>query len=336
MVNVSTSYLGLDLKNPLIAASSGITSNLNNLIELEKKGVAAVVLKSLFEEEIVAEMKHNFQDMNMQGFLYPESVDFYETTRVESDEATLKYLELIREAKKHLSIPVIASINCVTANQWTYFPREIQNAGADALELNLFILPTESSRTGESNEALYFSIIEEVKKQVTIPVSVKLSFYFSNLMEMLTRISQTGIKGLVLFNRYYTPDIDIETLQVTSGNVLSHPGDLSLTLRWIALMSGRISCDLAATTGIHEGKDLIKILLAGADVAQIASTFYLKGFGQIEKMLGELESWMQVKSFNSISDFKGMLSQANVHNPASYERVQFMKYFRGYKYSGAD
>lgn len=334
MISLNTSYLGLDLKNPIIAASSGMTSKLSNLIELEKNGVGAVVLKSLFEEEIVAEMDSRMQQMNMQGFIYPETVEFYEKTEQANDESTLKYLDLIREAKQHLSIPVIASVNCVTAGQWTYFPREIQNAGADALELNLFILPTDLKRTSAENEEVYFSIIEEVKKQVSIPVSVKTSFYFSNLLQILTRLSETGIKGLVLFNRYYSPDIDIDNLQVTSGNILSHPEDLSLTLRWIAMMSGRVSCDLAATTGIHEGKGLIKVLLAGADAAQVASVFYEKGFVQATKMLQELEFWMKSKSFNSISDFRGLLNQANVSNPAAYERVQFMKYFRGYQHSG--
>jgi dihydroorotate dehydrogenase (fumarate) len=326
--------MGLDLKNPLIAASSGITSSLSNLIEIEKHGVAAVVLKSLFEEEIVAEMSSRLQQMNMQGFIYPETVEYYEKTDEADNEATIKYLEFIREAKKHLNIPVIASVNCVTADQWTYFPREIQNAGADALELNLFILPTDLKRTSSQNEEIYFSIIEEVKKQVSIPVAVKTSFYFSNLLQMLTRLSETGIKGLVLFNRYYTPDIDIDNLQVTSGNILSHSDDLSMTLRWIALMSGRVSCDLAATTGIHEGKDLVKVLLAGADVAQIASVFYQKGFVHASNILQDLEFWMKSKSFNSISDFRGLLNQANVNNPAAYERVQFMKYFRGYKHTG--
>jgi dihydroorotate dehydrogenase (fumarate) len=334
MNSLNTSYLGLDLKNPLIVASSGITSKLSNLIELEKHGVSAIVLKSLFEEEIVAEMGNRMQQMNMQGFIYPETVEFYEKTEEANEETTLKYLEFIRDAKKHLNIPVIASVNCVTAGQWTYFPREIQNAGADALELNLFILPTDLKRTPEQNEEVYFSIIEEVKKQVSIPVAVKTSFYFSNLLQMLTRLSETGIKGLVLFNRYYSPDIDIDNLQVTSGNILSHPEDLSLTLRWIALMSGRVSCDLAATTGIHEGKDIIKVLLAGADAAQIASVFYEKGFVHASKMLQDLETWMKSKSFNSISDFRGLLNQANVNNPAAYERVQFMKYFRGYKHTG--
>lgn len=336
MISLNSSYLGLDLKNPLIAASSGVTSNVSNLLELEKHGVSAVVLKSLFEEEIVAEMNSRMQEMNMHGFIYPETVEFYETKDAVEDEATIKYLEFIRDAKKHLRIPVIASVNCVTSGQWTYFPREIQNAGADALELNLFILPTDVQRSGQQNEEVYFSIIEEVKKQVSIPISVKTSFYFSNLLQMLNRISESGVKGLVLFNRYYSPDIDIDTLQVTNGNILSHPGDLSLTLRWIALMSGRVSCDLAATTGIHESADLIKVLLAGADVAQVASVFYQKGFVHAERMLLELEGWMKAKSFNSISDFRGLLSQVNVNNPAAYERVQFMKYFRGYKYSGVE
>jgi dihydroorotate dehydrogenase (fumarate) len=334
MVDLSAKYMGLKLRNPLIAASSGITSNVKNLVELEQQGIAAVVLKSLFEEEIVSEMKNSFQSMGMQGFVYPETLDYYEYVNTEKEETSLKYLELIREAKQALHIPVIASINCVTSGQWTYFPGELQKAGADALELNLFILPTDIRRSGKENEELYFSIIEEVKKQVTIPVSVKTSFYFSNLLQMLTRISETGIDGLVLFNRYYAPDIDIEKLQLTNGNVLSHSEDLSLTLRWIAIMAGRVSCDVAATTGIHTGKDLIKVLLAGASVAEIASVLYHQGLNSVESILNELTTWMETKSFKSIHEFKGLLSQENVPDPAAYERVQFMKYFRGYKSDG--
>ncbi|NJK94637.1 MAG: dihydroorotate dehydrogenase-like protein [Bacteroidales bacterium] len=331
MIDLSVSYLGLELKSPLIAASSGITSGIKNLTELEKRGVGAVVLKSLFEEEIVSEMKRKFQTMNMQGFVYPETLDFYEKSDSGEEETAIKYLELIREAKKTLQIPVIASINCVTSGQWTYFPREIQNAGADALELNLFILPTDVKRTALENESIYFSIIEEVKKQVTMPIAVKTSFYFSNLLQMLTRISESGVNGLVLFNRFYAPDIDIDSLELTNGNVLSHSEDLSLTLRWIALISGRISCDLAATTGIHTGRDLAKVLLAGADVAEIASVLYQHGLGSVDTILGDFTNWMNTKGFSSLRDFKGMLSQENVSNPAAYERVQFMKHFRGYK-----
>jgi dihydroorotate dehydrogenase (fumarate) len=323
--------MGLQLKNPLIAASSGITSNIKNLIELEKKGIGAVVLKSLFEEEIVAELKSNFSGMGKQGFIYPETLDFYEQMDSQEEETSLKYLELVREAKAKLEIPVIASINCVTSGQWTYFPKEIQNAGADALELNLFILPTDSQRTSLENEQIYISIIEEVRKRVSIPIAVKSSFYFSNLMQMLTRISETGINGMVLFNRYYSPDIDIDHMEITNGYVLSHPEDLSLTLRWIAVMADRINTDLAATTGIHGGKDLIKVLLAGAKVAEIASVLYYQGINTVPQILSELSSWMESKSFQTIEEFRGRLSQANVSNPAAYERVQFMKYFRGYK-----
>lgn len=334
MVDLSVNYLGLSLRNPLVAASSGITSGVKNLIELEQRGVAAVVLKSLFEEEIVSEMKNNLQLMGMHGFVYPETLDYYEYANTEKEETSLKYLDLIRDAKQLLKIPVIASINCITSGQWTYFPRELQKAGADALELNLFILPTDIRRSGKENEDLYFSIIEEVRKQVTIPVSVKTSFYFSNLLQMLTRISETGIDGLVLFNRYYAPDIDIDNLQLTNGSVLSHSEDLSLTLRWIAIMAGRVSCDLAATTGIHTGKDLIKVLLAGANVAEIASVLYQQGLGSVESILNELTTWMETKSFKTIKEFKGLLSQENIPNPAAYERVQFMKYFGGYKSAG--
>lgn len=331
MANLSTTFMGLQLKNPVIAASSGITSNLKNISSLEKHGAAAIVLKSLFEEEIVLEMQKQFSHMGSHGFTYPESLEFYEQSEFHEEETTYKYLDLIHQAKKNTEIPIIASINCITAGQWTYFPKEIEKAGADALELNLFILPTDLRRGAEENEQLYFSIIKEVRKQIKIPVAVKTSFYFSNLTQMLTRISESGINGLVLFNRYYSPDIDIDTLEITNGNILSHPEELSLTLRWVALMADRASCDIAATTGIHGAKELIKVLLAGARAGEIASTLYSNGLDVINKILNDLNQWMEAKSFETIDDFCGNLSQANISNPAAYERVQFMKYFRGYK-----
>jgi dihydroorotate dehydrogenase (fumarate) len=300
------------------------------MLELQKHGAAAVVLKSLFEEEILREMNANLHRMSSEGFLYPETVDFYDFYET-PEEATVKYLGQIQEAKKNLSIPVIASINCITASQWTYFPRQLELAGADALELNIFVLPTDFNRTAEENEKIYFDIIREVKKQVTIPVIVKLSYYFSNLATMLKRISATGIDGLVLFNRFYNPDFDIETLEFTSGAVLSNPSDLYLSLRWIAILAGRVDCSLAASTGVHDGTALIKQLLAGASAVEIASTIYKNGHEQIRIILDELTNWMDRKEFTSIDQFRGMLSQSKSENPAAFERVQFMKYFRGFQ-----
>ena len=330
-MNLSTSYLGLHLKNPIIAASSGLTDSVEKIVDLEKQGVGAVVLKSLFEEEIIAEMDSKMKQMASTGFIYPETLDYYDRPENEEEESALKYLKLIKDAKAAVNIPIMASINCVSSKNWTYFPSQIEEAGADALELNLFVLPTDFSRENADNEEVYFDIISEVLKHVKIPVSIKISFYFSNLGSMVQRLSKTGIKGIVLFNRFYSPDIDIDKMQVTSGFVLSSPAELALSLRWIAIMSDRINCDIAASTGVHSGEDMIKQLLAGARTVQIASALYKNYAGQIEAMLNDLKEWMQSKGFNSIEEFRGKLAQKNVKNPAAYERIQFMKNFRGYK-----
>jgi dihydroorotate dehydrogenase (fumarate) len=330
MINLSTNYLGLSLKNPIIVGSCGLTDNIESLFELEKAGAAAVVLKSLFEEEILREINANMGKMNSDMFLYPETVDYYEYLDV-PQESPDKYLELIKDAKHGLTIPVVASINCVSAGQWTYFPKRVEAAGADALELNLFILPTDLNRSAEENEKVYFDIINEVTKQVKIPVSIKISSYFSNLANMLKKLSESDIEGMVLFNKYYNPDIDIDALEVTSGNVLSSPSDISNSLRWIAIMSNRVKCDLVASTGIHSGQAIIKQILAGATAVEIASAIYKNGNSVISEMLTDIEKWMASKKYSSIDAFKGKMAQSLTTNPAAFERVQFMKYFREMK-----
>ncbi|MFO7658537.1 MAG: dihydroorotate dehydrogenase-like protein [Bacteroidales bacterium] len=330
MANLSTQFAGLQLKNPVIIGSSGLTDSVSSIQELEANNAAAVVLKSLFEEEILVEMQSKHNSMSAEGFIYPETLDFYEHADLEEESST-KYLDLITSVKKVVSIPVIASINCVTSAQWTYFPKQIETAGADALELNIFLLPSDFKRSSEDNEKIYFEIITEVLNRVKIPVICKLSYYFSNLGTFLQNVSKTGIKGLVLFNRFYNPDFDINTLELTSGGVLSNPSDLYLSLRWIAIMADRAACDLAASTGIHDGKALIKQLLAGASAVEVASAIYKNGPACISAMINELNEWMDTKKYVAIDDFKGKLSQSKSSNAAAYERVQFMKYFRGYR-----
>jgi dihydroorotate dehydrogenase (fumarate) len=330
MTDLTTKYMGISLRNPLIAGSSGLTDNKENILKLEKYGIGGVVLKSLFEEEIIIEKQSNLKRMTSGGFLYPETVEFYEFEEGPR-ESTIEYLNLIRELKKASVIPIIASINCVTASQWTYFPKEIESAGADAIELNLFILPSDLNRSAEENEKVYFQIIDEVVKQVKIPVAVKISYYFSNLATMIKRLSETNISGIVLFNKFYSPDFDIDTFDMTSGNVLSSPGDLPVSLRWIAIMAERVSCDLAASTGVHDGSALIKQLLAGAKAVQITSVLYKYGIEHVAKILEDLKNWMEKHKFSSIDQFRGKMSQSKSSDPASYERIQFMKYFRGYQ-----
>ena len=329
MADISVEYLGLNLKNPIIVGSSGLTEKTETIRNLEQNGAAAVVLKSLFEEEIILEKQASLSQMGSGGALYPETLDLYQYEDVPR-ESTAEYLDLIRNVKKQVSIPVLASINCMTAQQWTWFPRELESAGADALELNLFILPSDTDRSAEESEKVYFDIIGEVAEKVNIPVSLKISYYFSNLATMIKKLSETKIKGLVLFNRFYSPDIDLDNFEITSGSVLSSPGDISLSLRWIAIMTERVDCDLAASTGIHDGSAVIKQLLAGANAVQIVSAIYKHGGEKIGEMLHDMELWMAKHGFNSIGDFRGKLSQGKSENPAAFERVQFMKYFRGY------
>ncbi len=329
MVDLSVKYLGLDLKTPLIAASSGLTDNVDNLWKFEKLGVGAVVLKSIFEEEIRIEKASLLAGMKSGGFIYPETMEFYDYNEDAHKESTHQYLTLVREAKKKIHIPVIPSINCVTAEQWTFFPKELELAGADAIELNIFIMPSDITRTKEENEKIYLDIIKEVKSQVKIPIAIKISYYFSDLAITLKKFSESGIKGIVLFNRFYSPDIDIDTLEVTSASVLSNPGDFTNSLRWIAIMKDHVSCDLAASTGIHDGQSMIKMLLVGAKAIQVATAFYKNGIDYSADMIVFLQNWMKRKGYKSIEEFRGMMSQHETSNPAIFQRVQFMKYFRG-------
>jgi len=329
MPNLSTTYLGLKLKNPIVAASSGLTDSIEGIKSLEQAGVSAVVLKSIFEEEIVSEMETNMKKMATESFLYPETLEFYEEN--EEKNISTQYLELIKEAKKAVNIPVIASINCITSDYWTYFPKMVEEAGADAIELNVFILPSDLNRNKAVNEQIYFDIISKVKDQVNIPVSVKISYYFSDLARFIEKLSKSEMDGIVLFNRFYNPDFDIEKMEVTSGSVLSSPHDFHIPLRWISIMSGRVDCSLASSTGIHDGAAVVKQLLAGADVVEIASTIYQNGHSQIGKMLEFIQSWMNSKGFDNIEDFKAKMNQKESKRPAAYERIQFMRYFRGYQ-----
>jgi dihydroorotate dehydrogenase (fumarate) len=329
MADLSVEYMGLKLRNPIIVGSSGLTDKTESIRNLEQNGAAAIILKSLFEEEIILEKQASIGQMQSGGALYPETLDFYQYEDAPR-ESTAEYLEMLRKVKSEVSIPVIPSINCMTAKQWTWFPKELESAGADALELNLFILPSDMKRSVEETEKVYFDIITEVADRIKIPVALKISYYFSNLAKIIIKLSETSIKGLVLFNRFYSPDIDIDKFEITSGSVLSSPGDLSLSMRWIAIMAERVKCDLAASTGIHDGTAVIKQLLAGADAVQVVSAIYRHGGERIAEMLHDLETWMDKNNFKNIEDFKGKLSQSKSDNPAAYERVQFMKYFRGY------
>ncbi|MCG7852005.1 MAG: dihydroorotate dehydrogenase-like protein [Methanosarcinaceae archaeon] len=324
MVDLSTDYLGITLRNPVIIGSSGLTSSVENIKKLEENGAGAVVLKSIFEEEIVFEYEDILKEAASEGFNL-DQFDYYDF-QIKGDKID-KYIKLIEECKKNISIPVIPSINCIYSHEWTFFTKQLQEAGADALELNMSFLPSDFDRTSEEKERAYFEIIEKIQTEVSIPIALKISYYFSNLGQMIRKLSNTGISGLVLFNRFYSPDFDINTLEVISTNVLSTPSELPLSLRWIAMMAERVNCDLAASTGVHDGTGVIKQILAGANAVQVVSSLYKNGIVYIQEMLKTVEEWMEKKGYNSLSEFRGKMSQAKSINPAAYERVQFMKYF---------
>ena len=326
MVNLETSYMGLKLKNPLIVGSSGLTNSVENIIEIARHGAGAVVLKSLFEEQIMNAASLTLSQ-NPGSNAYPEAEDYIRNYTREKD--VTRYLDLIEESKKAVDIPVIASINCISNTEWINFAKLIEQAGADGLEINVFVLPSNPDNDSEKNEAVYFELIEKIMAVVNIPVALKISYYFSSLAQMVMKLSWTGVKGIVLFNRFFSPDIDIEHLEVKSSNVFSTPAEITTSLRWIAMLSNRVHCDLAASTGVHDGVGLIKQLLAGAKAVQVASVLYKKGFQEIDSILETLSGWMDRKNFNTLDDFIGKMSIDEADNPAAYERVQFMKHFSG-------
>jgi len=324
MTDLSVKYLGLNLKNPIIVSSCGLTNSIENLVKIEKEGGAAVVLKSLFEEQIMYETDQ-LLSVNGSGYYYAEAEDYITSY---SDEHSIEdYLNFIRTAKKAVNIPIIASINCVSSAEWTSFAKRIQEAGADALELNISILPASIEVERHSNEKIYFDIIKALKREISMPFSIKIGNYFSALAHTIVHLSWTGVSGIVLFNRFCSPDIDIEKLETTQSNMYSSPGDYQESLRWISLLSDKVYCDMAATTGIHSGNTVIKQLLAGAKAVEIASVLYQNGFEHIGVMLAEIELWMQSQQIEALKNIIGIMSYKNIQSPDSYLRVQFMKHF---------
>jgi dihydroorotate dehydrogenase (fumarate) len=324
-MNLNTEYLGLKLKNPIIIGSSGLTDKVEKLIKLEENNAGAVVLKSLFEEQLYAE---TFKTMNSGGSRYPDAYDYIHEYTI--DKALNEYFELISNAKKNIQIPVIASINCTSDSKWTHFAKDMESAGADAIELNISLLPSDPFTDSEDNEKLYFTIVEKVSDIVKIPISIKISHYSAELSQLIYNLSATKkVKGITLFNRFYNPDIDLDTLQITSSNVFSTPDEYTLPLRWIALLSGKVDADLCATTGIHDGKTAAKLILAGAQAVQIVSAIYKSGPEYINTIIDELKSVGKKVGFNSIEQMRGKLSYKNKNYNRTFERIQFMKYFGG-------
>ena len=323
MTNLKTTFMGLELKNPVIVGSSGLTDSVEKIIKLEKFGIGAVVLKSLFEEQILMEMG---ESGNQNFYDYPEAHDY---ARYYTKERSLNdYLNLIKGAKKSVSIPVIASVNCVSSKEWVSFSKDIENAGADALEINVSMLPSDINHSSTENEKIYFDIISEVRKNIKIPISLKMSSYSAGLAQLIQKLSWTkNLDAFVLFNRYYSPDIDINKMKITSSNIFSSHDEISTSLRWIALLSNKIKLPLVASTGIHDSEGVIKQILAGAQAVQVVSTIYKNKEKYIAEIINGIENWMNKNNYNSLDDFRGLLSYEKAKNAASFERVQFMKYY---------
>jgi dihydroorotate dehydrogenase (fumarate) len=342
MENLQTTYMGLRLRNPLIAGSCGLTNSIANIKELAGKGVGAIVVKSMFEEQIHIETEKVIKTDKGNVETFTHAPDTLLSKRIyDYDEAysyiydfakrnTLgKYLEFLSAAKQSVDIPVFASINCVSDQDWHSFAKKIEETKVDGLELNIYILPSDWRRNSEDNEKVYFDIIREVRNYVNMPIAVKIGYYFSSLAQSVKKLSESGIKGLVMFNRPYNTDFNIDDLTQSHGSIYSTQEEYTHTLRWISILSGHTGCDLSASTGIHDYKAFVKQLLAGATTVQIASALYKEGFDIIPDILNGTSGWMNKHGFTDINSFRGKMSKSNLENPAAIERVQFMKLYSG-------
>ena len=326
MASLKTKYMGLELRSPIIAGSCGLTSDVNKMVEMEKAGVGAVVLKSIFEEQINEETSGVFKAGYGMSDAYPEAEDYIKTY-IRSNTIQ-KYVDLVRDAKSRLTIPVIASVNCFSGGEWVTFARQLEEAGADALELKVFILPVNQFKESVEVENVYFDIVKSIKGQIKIPVAVKISHYFTNLSAFVDKIKAYGANATTIFNRFYEPDININTLEMGAASVFSTATELRTTLRWTGILAGKDKrLEISASTGVHSGEAAVKLLLAGATTVQVCSVLYERGIHVIEDINDFIGKWMDSKAFNTVEDYRGMLSYSSIENPDLYERAQFMKYF---------
>jgi dihydroorotate dehydrogenase (fumarate) len=329
MMDLSTHYLGLPLANPLVPSASPLSRDLKTLVQLEEAGASAIVLFSLFEEEIFLEDQALDETLSGGSETFAEALSylpeaiFYQT-------GPDSYLEHVRKAKQALSIPVIGSLNGISAGGWLRYAREIESAGADALELNMYYLPTDPHLPGSVVEDMYVELLHELRGQVTLPIAVKLSPFFSSIPHIARRLVGSGAQGLVLFNRFYQPDIDIENLQAEPSLDLSTSVELRLPLRWVALMYDRVDTDFAISTGIHSAEDVVKGLMAGASVTMMASELLLNGVHRLEQILRDLEIWLEVHEYESVTQLTGSMSVAHSGQPAAFERANYMRVLRSF------
>jgi len=328
-MDLSTSYLGLNLKNPVVISASPLCEEIDNIRRMEDAGAAAVVLHSLFEEQITLESQELDRRLSETAGGSAEALSYFPdlTTYNLGPEG---YLEHIRKAKAAVSIPIIASLNAVSSGAWVSFAKSIEQAGADALELNIFTLQTDPQVTGAQVEQAYCTLVREVASSVRIPVSVKLTPYFTAMANIARQLEQAGARGLVLFNRLYQPDFDLEALEVKHTLQLSNSYESLLRLHWVAILYGRVNVDLAVTGGFHTGRDVLKAMMAGARVAEMASALLENGISHVGKILAEMQAWMQEHEYASVRQMQGSLSQRSVANPNAFLRSNYMKVLSSY------
>ena len=321
MANLKTKFIGLELRSPIIAGSCGLTADINKLEEMANNGAGAVILKSIFEEQINLEVSSCIGTES-----YPEEADYIQNyVRANTIQ---QYIDLVKRAKAKLDIPVIASINCLKDGEWVSFACELEKAGADALELNAFILPTDEFLESAEVENLYFEIVKHVKAVVNIPIIVKISRYFTNLPAFVSKLKAYGANAVTIFNRFYEPDIDIERLAMSAASVFSTPVDMRTTLRWTGILAGKDPLlEISSSSGVHSGDAVVKLLLAGARTVQICSAMYEQGIRCIDTMNHFVRGWMDNKGYKTIEEFQGKFSYADAQHADRYERAQFMKYF---------
>jgi len=330
-MDLTTTYLGLKLRSPLVpSAAQPLTENVDNIKRMEDAGAAAVVMHSLFEEQLSLERKELFESMTQGTESFAEALTYFPEPN-DFQVGPELYLKNITKAKSAVAIPVIASLNGSTLGGWVQYAKEIEQAGADALELNIYWIPTDPSLTSIRIEDTYVEILRSVKQQVSIPVAVKLSPFFTNFANMARRLEAVGADGLTLFNRFYQPDMDLESLEVTPNILLSTPMAMRVPLRWIAILRGQLGLSLAATSGIHRATDAIKMLMAGADVTMLCSALLRHGVKHLTTVETELKAWMEEHDYESVKQLQGSMSQQNCPDPAAFERAQYMRAVSSYR-----
>jgi len=329
MVDLSTTYLGLPLKNPLVASASPLSKKVDSAVQLEQSGVSAIVMYSLFEEQIIQESLKLNDDLARGAESYGEALSYLPDYGMYSIGPE-RYLELISKIKKAVSIPVIGSLNGVTPGGWTDYAQRIEQAGADALELNMYTIASDPAITSSELEDVYIELVSEVRKNVRIPLAIKLSPFFTSLPNFANRLVKAGADGLVLFNRFYQPDLDLEELVVTPNLVLSKSDELRLPLRWIAILYNRVEADFALTSGIHSAEDILKAVMAGASVTMTASALLRNGPRYATDLLNGVQRWMEEHEYESIQQMKGSMSQRSVSDPSAFERANYITVLSSY------